>query len=267
MAGAWGGAAAAPAAAPARNTSSFAAPSSSALPASNGRSGITEADLNKREAALNKREAELRALEVQLRGAPGGRSVKNWPKYCSCVHHDIAGEVPAAMQSTVRCGYYAYVGLCVCLFWNFVGTAATLIASGAIAPFLWGALYLMGIPGGWLLWYGRLYHGAIKDSAFAYGTFFLTFIPGHMVFSAWSAIAPPILNATSHTGFWVTISSVYGDNHGVGIVYFIGAALWAAEFLWSFWTLKKVYSAFRGKGMTAADVKRDAARSAVTSAV
>jgi hypothetical protein len=271
QAGAWGGTgtlAAAPAA-----RSSFAAPlpvSAAAPAAPGGRKGasLAEGDLAAREAAVAKRERELRALQLQLRSAPGGaKTVKNWPRFCPCVHHDIEGEIPAAMQGVVRAGYYAYVGLVVCLLWNFVGCAATLIVHAKIAPFLWGALYLMGIPGGWWLWYGRLYQGAIKDSAFAYGTFFLTFIPAHLVFVGWSAIAPPILNSDSHTGFWVAISSVFGDNTGVGIIYFIGAGLWALEFVWSFWTLKRVYSAFRGQGTTMADVKADAARRAVASAV
>lgn len=89
----------------------------------------------------------------------------------------------------------------------------------------------------------------------------------HMVFTGWSVIAPPILNSWTHTGFWITIQSVFGRNTGLGVIYFIGSGLWAVEFLLSFWTLKKVYSAFRGKGLTAADVKRDAARGAVSAAV
>lgn len=227
-----------------------------------------EADLNRREAELNRREAELRRLELELRNAPGARSVKNWPKYCSCVHHDIAGQVPATMQGTVRSGYYAYVGLILCLFWNFVGTAGALIVNGKIAPFLWGALYLLGgVPLGWYLWYGRLYNAAIKDSAFGYGLFFLFFTTCHLIFTGWSAIAPPILNDWSHTGFWVTLQKVMGENTGLSVIYFIGAALWSLEFLWSFWALKRVYGAFRGKGLSAADVRRDAARGAASSMV
>ncbi len=267
-AGAWGSSAA-PAAQPAAPvpTSSFTLPSFVKQPSSGPTGGDPrrEADLNRREAELNRREAELRRLELELRSAPGGSSKKNWPKYCSCVHHDIAGEVPAAMQSTVKSGYYAYVGLIICLFWNFIGCAGYLIAEGKLSPFLWGALYLVGgIPGGWYLWYGRLYNAAIKDSAFGYGLFFLFFTTAHLVFSGWSAIGPPILNSTSHTGWWVTVQNVYGENTGLGVIYYIGAALWSLEAVWSFWTLKGVYSAFRGKGMTAADVKRDAARGAAT---
>ena len=53
-----------------------------------------------------------------------------------------------------------------------------------------------------------------------------------------------------------------GKNTGVGVMYFISGGFWILEGVWSFWTLKKVYSGFRGQGLTAGDVKRDAAREA-----
>lgn len=223
--------------------------------------------MSRREAELNRREAELRRLELELRSNPGSKR-KNWPRYCPCIHHDIAGEIPAAVQPVVRSGYYAFLGLIICLFWNLVCTAGYLIANGSIATFLWGGLYFVGgIPGGWYLWYGRLYHSSIKDSAFGYGLFFLFFTTAHLIFTGWSALAPPILNSTSHAGFWITVQTIFPNNAGLGIIYFIGSGLWTLEFVWSFWTLQRVYGAFRGKGMTAADVKRDAARNAVAATV
>lgn len=77
---------------------------------------------------------------------------------------------------------------------------------------------------------------------------------------------PPILNQTSHTGVWEA-ANVIGDNTGVGAIYFIGGALWCIELLWSVICMKKVYAAFRGKGMTVSDVKRGAAKQAVATAV
>lgn len=46
-------------------------------------------------------------------------------------------------------------------------------------------------------------------------------------------------------------------------MYFIGAALWSLEFLWSFWVLKMVYSRFRGGGHTVRSVRNDAAMQGV----
>lgn len=242
--------------------------STSTAPPDTG-SSKREKELDRREAELNRKEAELKRLETELRQSGGNTSNrKNWPKFCPVVHHDIAGEVPEEMQSTVRCANFAYIGLVFCLFWNLMGTVGALIIGESISNFLWGGLYFIGgVPGGWWLWYSRIYRASIKDSAFGYGLFFLFFSTAHLIFTGWSAVGPPILNSWSHTGFWIAIQDVRTENEGLSIVYYIGAALWSLEFLWSFWTLKKVYSAFRGQGHTASAVKRDAARSAISSAV
>ncbi len=226
---------------------------------------LTEADLNKREAELNKREAELKRLETELaRNGVVLSSKKNWPKYCSVVHHNIAEDIPENLQWTVRSAYFCYVGLLVCLFWNFMGCCGAWIVDGSIAAFLFGSLYVVGgVPGAWWLWYGRLYKATMKDSAFGYGLFFLTFTTAHLIFVGWSAIAPPIINSWSHTGFWVGAQEVQSESQALAIIYYIGGGLWSAEFLWSFWTLKKVYWAFRGAGHSAGSVKRGAATSAV----
>lgn len=222
----------------------------------------TEKDLAKREADLVKREADLKRREAELAAAGGSTGPrKNWPPYCSFTYHDIRGEIPEGAQGMVRCAYWCYLGLVLCLFWNFVGTAAALIGlgGGKIATFLWGGLYLIGgVPGAWFLWYRRLYSAGMRDSAFQYTVFFAFFM-AHLIFVGWSAIAPPILNSLSHTGFWEAIN-VIGDNTGVGVVYFIGAALWSIEFLWSFWVVKMVYSVFRGGGHNMRSVRNDAAR-------
>ncbi len=39
-----------------------------------------------------------------------------------------------------------------------------------------------------------------------------------------------------------------GQNALTGIFYLVGGAVWTLESLWSFWTLKAVYGAFRGGG-------------------
>ena len=58
--------------------------------------------------------------------------------------------------------------------------------------------------------------------------------------------APPVLNSWSHTGFWAA-KDIMPQNHGAGTIYYIGSGLWALEWLWSMYTLKVVYSGFRGK--------------------
>lgn len=78
----------------------------------------------------------------------------------------------------------------LCLFFNFVGTAAYLIGvdGGGIAAFLWGGLYMLGgVPLAWFLWYRRVYSAAMKDSAFQYGLFFAMYM-AHLIFVGWSVV-------------------------------------------------------------------------------
>ncbi|KDD76807.1 secretory carrier membrane protein [Helicosporidium sp. ATCC 50920] len=204
--------------------------------------------LAKREADLNRREAELRSREQALAAAGGPVGpAKNWPPLCPFTHHDISGDIPSHNRGTVRAAYWAYLGLVLCMFMNWIGTAAALIGSGGdyLSSFLWAAIYgLGGIPLAWLLWYKSLYRASISDSALSYGLFF-AFYMAHLIFTGWSAIAPPILNSKSHCGVWSGIQMISG-NTGVGVMYFIAAGLWCLEFIWSFWVLKMVYASFRG---------------------
>ena len=77
---------------------------------------------------------------------------------------------------------------------------------------------------------------------------------------------PPFAAEKSHTGF-IQATSRISANTGVGVIYFIGAAFWTLESLWSLWVYKLVYRCFRGQGMSAAAVKRDAATRAAASQV
>ena len=150
-------------------------------------------DLGRREAELNRREAELRKLELELRNNPGGRSVKNWPKFCPILHHDIAGEIPAANQAMVRWCYWAWMGLIWCMFFNFCSVTGALIGIGGdkMGSWLWSIIWALGgIPGAYILWYSRIYNAAIKDSAIGYSFFFAGFM-ANLVFSIWSAVGEP----------------------------------------------------------------------------
>ena len=80
-----------------------------------------ERDLAAREAAVARAEADLRrgGGAASAAAAVGG-PVKNWPRCCPFVHHDIAGEVPASAQGAVRAAYWAFLGLVACLLFNTV---------------------------------------------------------------------------------------------------------------------------------------------------
>lgn len=78
--------------------------------------------------------------------------------------------------------------------------------------------------------------------------------------------APPILNQYSHAG-WMSAITIVGKNSGVGVMYFIGAAMWSLEVCLSFVTLQRVYAAFRSGGHSSASAQREAAQRAAAAAV
>ncbi|KXZ43258.1 hypothetical protein GPECTOR_96g724 [Gonium pectorale] len=111
-----------------------------------------------------------------------------------------------------------------------------------------GLLYLIcGVPGSWWLWYKRLYNGAKSDSALGFVGFFLWFAV-HTAFCIWAAIAVPFsANQWSFAGFITAMKALDVCNF-CGIIYLVGAGLWAAEAAWSVWVITDVFLFFRGKG-------------------
>ena len=78
----------------------------------------------------------------------------------------------------VKHNYWAFVGLCLCLSWNFMGVTmawgAGALEDDSAASWFLSALYLVcGVPLGFILWYLRLYHATQKDSALTYAGYFL----------------------------------------------------------------------------------------------
>lgn len=269
-AGAWGGGGGGAAV----GSTSFAAPSTVAVDSSDVRK--MQERLEQKERELARKESELQKLEIELRNSPAAKSVKNWPKFCPIAHHDIAGEIPAHLQVMVKFAYWSFLGLVLCLLLNWIGCLVAMTAGGrGWTTFLWGTIYVLGgVPGAFVLWYMRLYNASIKDSAFGYAIFFLGYL-ANVIFCAWSAIAPPIINQYSHTGFWVATEMLDSKKNGnpdddvpkgVAIYYYVAGAFWAIECAWCIWVLKLVYAQFRGRGGSFAAVRQEASGRAVSSA-
>ena len=58
----------------------------------------------------------------------------------------------------------------------------------------------------------------------------------------WAAVSPPIPFAFSKWALAGYVSGIknFPDHIFVGVVYVVGASLWAIEGLWAFWVLQKV---------------------------
>lgn len=179
--------------------------------------------------------------------ASGEADRRNWPPLCPVAHHDINGDIPPEARRMVREAYAAYLGLVFCLLFNFFCTSAALgvLGSDYIGSFLWAAIYMLGgIPGAFFSWYMRAYAAGQHDRALSYVGFFCLF-PAHLVFSIWSAVAPPFAAGKSHAGFMAGLGMLRKST-GVGVVYLIGASFWSIESLWSVWLLQDMYMHFRG---------------------
>eukprot|EP00270_Netrium_digitus_P002250 TRINITY_DN1253_c1_g1_i1.p1 TRINITY_DN1253_c1_g1~~TRINITY_DN1253_c1_g1_i1.p1 ORF type:complete len:271 (-),score=52.01 TRINITY_DN1253_c1_g1_i1:239-1051(-) len=208
-----------------------------------------EKELQVREEQLRRKEQELRSREAAL-----GIQIKNWPSCYPIIHHDIANDIPYECQGLMYAAFLSWLGVHICLLANVVCVAALFMGNAVSGPkgfgnFIMAVLYaFLGIPLSYFLWYRRLYAAMRKDSAFSFALYFLFYLV-HCVFFIYAAVAPPfIFKGLSLAGFLAAVS-VIGDGHTVvGIMYFIGAGLFAAEAFLSITVLSRVYLHFRGSG-------------------
>ncbi|GJN24162.1 hypothetical protein PR202_gb11886 [Eleusine coracana subsp. coracana] len=81
----------------------------------------------------------------------------------------------------------------------------------------------------------------------------------HIAFCIYAAAAPSFFwSGRSLTGIFQAIYQISDSNAAVGIMYFVGFALFVLEALLSIWVMQKVYWFFRGKGNEAV-MRSDAA--------
>ncbi|KAL2483257.1 Secretory carrier-associated membrane protein 1 [Forsythia ovata] len=257
-------------------------------------------DLKKKEKELQAKEAELKKMEQELKRredaiARSGVVIeeKNWPPFFPIIHHDIGNEIPIHLQKLQYVAFTSFLGLIVCLLWNFVAvTLAWIKGEGwclitfysipklstiikphlyffsVVGPIIWflAIIYFVsGVPGAYVLWYRPLYRAMRTDSALKFTWFFLSYV-FHIGFCIIAAVAPPIIfKGKSLTGILPAIDVLSG-NALVGIFYLVGFGFFSLESLISIWVIQQVYMYFRGSGK-AAEMKRGAARSTMMAAL
>lgn len=64
-----------------------------------------------REATLAAKEAQIARLETEAaqNAALAAADLKNWPRCCPMVRHDIPGEIPPNWQGPVTKAYWSYL--------------------------------------------------------------------------------------------------------------------------------------------------------------
>ncbi|KAM7492277.1 hypothetical protein LguiA_035198 [Lonicera macranthoides] len=227
---------------------------------------MKEKELKAKEAELKKREQELKRREDAIARAGIVIEDKNWPPFFPIIHHDIPNEIPIHLQKLQYVAFTTFLGLAVCLLWNFVAvTTAWIKGEGPTIWFLAIIYLISGVPGAYVLWYRPLYRAMRTDSALKFGWFFLSYI-FHIGFCVLAAVAPPIIFKGKSLAGILPAIDLLGDQAMVGIFYLIGFALFAVESMMSIWVIQQVYMYFRGSGK-AAEMKREAARSTMMSAL
>ncbi|XP_044954163.1 secretory carrier-associated membrane protein 5-like [Hordeum vulgare subsp. vulgare] len=211
----------------------------------NGSNG-KQSELSQWQADLKRREADIKRREEALKSAGVPMEDKNWPPFFPIIHHDIANEIPANAQRLQYLAFASWLGIVLCLVWNFIAVTVCWIRGGDSKLFFLATIYgMLGVPLSYLMWYRPLYRAMRTDSAFSFGWFFLCYML-HIGFCIIAAIAPPIVfRGESLTGILAAIDT-FSDHALVGIFYFVGFALFSLETVVSIWVLQRVYMYFRG---------------------
>ncbi|AQK45855.1 Secretory carrier-associated membrane protein 4 [Zea mays] len=168
-------------------------------------------ELSSWESDLKRREADIKRREEALKNAGVPMEEKNWPPFFPIIHHDIANEIPANVQKLQYLAFASWLGIVLCLSWNFVAVIVCWIKEGDSKLFFLATIYaLLGIPLSYLIWYRPLYRAMryavtifelftvdnfasyTTNSAFSFGWFFLCYLI-HIGFCIIAAIAPPIV--------------------------------------------------------------------------
>lgn len=222
--------------------------------------------LEKREKELERRTAELKRREDALTKGGAVARVKNFPKFYPIVYHSIEDDIPDDKQQTVKMCFYCYLGLVLCLFWNWFSATACMFAIGKTIDWLYSCIYLLtGVPGAWYLWYKRIYTACRGDAALTFMFYFVTFSV-HCAFCIWASFAPGILGPKyAFTGL-ISMISMFDENGIIGFFYLVGFFLWAAEAIFSTWVMKITYALFRGSGAEG-ELKAEATKAAASQIV
>ncbi|XP_074356843.1 secretory carrier-associated membrane protein 1-like [Apium graveolens] len=218
-----------------------------------------EMELQAKENELNKREQELKRKEDAIARAGIVLEEKNWPPLYPIIHHDIPNEIPVHLQKLQYVAFSTYLGLILCLVWNFVAVTVAWSNGKGVQIWLLAIIYIVsGVPGAYVCWYRPLYRAMRTDSALKFGWFFLTYV-FHIAFCCLATIAPPIIfKGNSLTGILPAVD-LFSYSTLVGVFYFVGCVFFAIESLTSIWVIQQVYLYFRGSGK-AAEMKREATR-------
>lgn len=234
------------------------------IPLGNGKDiAKKERELDAKEAELKRREQELKRREDAAARAGIVIEERNWPPFFPLIHHDIPREIPVHLQRIQYFAFASWLGIIICLVWNFIAVTTNWIEvkHNGVKIWLLAIIYaLAGIPGSYVLWYKPLYQAMRNESALRFGWFFLFYLL-HLLFVVFAAVAPPVVFKGDSLAGILPAVDLFSDSTIVGIFYIVGFVCFCLETLLSLWVLQQVYMYFRGSGK-AAQMKREAVNGA-----
>ncbi|CAD2216543.1 secretory carrier-associated membrane protein 3 [Angomonas deanei] len=183
---------------------------------------ITEEMVLAKEAENEERRKEIQKARKSMPST--AEPDPNFPPECCCVkpliYHNIKEEIPSHMQRFmyILCGLY--LSLLVLIVYNIVVSLLCFIFHAAALQFGLSFLYLLGLPGSFIVWYFNCYSALARASrvrqVFAIAGLFIGFL-----FDAWMAIG-----VTNFGGCgWIMFISVMGFPPTM-ITVLIAAILW-----------------------------------------
>lgn len=208
---------------------------------------VREANLKRREALLLERERKLQEREQLARAQ--GMQPANWPFKCYPIaYHSISDEIPLQHQSLLSKFYILVVFTWVVLLWNWITVLArwfTKDADGSSTQAMWATIYLVvGVPGGWQLWYRSIYYGA-RDNANTKWIMGLVNFAGHTIFCAVMAVGIP---NTAGAGFMMMIDLFINSFPINGIFALVATFLWVIDGITSAFLFRRAYQVWKASG-------------------
>lgn len=173
-----------------------------------------------------------RRNEINKRKSKISHSVEpepNFPPECCCIkpmiYHNIREQVPVPQQRFMYILAGCYVTLMILIIYNIVAAVVAFIFGGSALGFGLSFLYLLGLPGGWIVWYYNVYCATVYSSRPRQVLALLGLLVA-LAFDAWMAVG---VTGFGGMGYIYAISRA-GSLPGFVMV-LVAAILWSCHFV------------------------------------
>ncbi|CCW68968.1 unnamed protein product [Phytomonas sp. Hart1] len=167
----------------------------------------------------------------------------NFPPECCCIkpliYHNIKLQIPVPYQRFMYTICGLYISLIGLILYNIVASTVVLIYGGSMMHFGLSWVYLVGLPGGWVVWYYNTYLVFTEASSVRRIAAIVGLLVG-AVYDAWMAIG---LTGFGGCGWVITIFSIHSTIPFIFLL--VSAILWtlhAVTFFIMFFRFIKISS-------------------------